>query len=256
MDRDTNNLRESRRSVPQPRLLSPKGQTRFNSEKMELEHVSSEEISDNISADDSDSFTGSESSSLDGRKRRSATRIEHFMSSSSKGNKSLPKPKSLYSGPVIRGAFNNWQAQPLIKVEQLARVLDKRPPPNFLQECIENRKCRPALKDVKEMNKRERAYYQQRVERHQSSYINPEVWGPIISAYLRKSYKHSRIVGRENFEKLSPKNIQVTFASQPISCKSQNPMKCAIYPIYTQYSPSGIDNYIFSLFVPCAKVTP
>ena len=41
------------------------------------------------------------------------------------------------------------------------------------------------------------------------SYNLPEVWGPIISSYLKENFKSTRIVGGENFELFSPKNIYV-----------------------------------------------
>ena len=52
MDRDTSNLRESRRGQPQPRLLTPKTKTRFDAENMQNREILSEEISDDLSAND------------------------------------------------------------------------------------------------------------------------------------------------------------------------------------------------------------
>ena len=52
------------------------------------------------------------------------------------------------------------------------------------------------LENVKDMNPRERAFYQTRVEAHLASYNKPEIWGPIIAEYLEKTnYRQMRIVG-------------------------------------------------------------
>ena len=59
------------------------------------------------------------------------------------------------------------------------------------------------------MRKNERAHFENMVKKHEESYADPEVWGPIIAQYLRSSYKHTRVVGSENFEKLMPKQIYV-----------------------------------------------
>ena len=40
--------------------------------------------------------------------------------------------RPFYLDPMIYGAFNNWQPQPMIRVSHLARALDKRPAPDFL----------------------------------------------------------------------------------------------------------------------------
>ena len=54
-----------------------------------------------------------------------------------------------FAEPMIYGAFNNWQPQPLIKVSDLARALDKSSVPDFLAQCREQRKCR---RDVTELS--------------------------------------------------------------------------------------------------------
>lgn len=53
------------------------------------------------------------------------------------------------ANPTIFGIFNNWQAQPMIKVDSLARVLDTKPKPDFLQMCKDANKCRKNITDPK-----------------------------------------------------------------------------------------------------------
>lgn len=112
-------------------------------------------------------------------------------------------------GPEILGAFNNWQPQPLIKVSNLARALDTRPTPDFIKECIAMKKCSPNHTTLQQMTAREKTFYFSRKEAYSDSYNLPEVWGPIISNYLKDKYKSTRIVGSENFELFSPKNVYV-----------------------------------------------
>ena len=84
-------------------------------------------------------------------------------------------------------------------MSELARVLDRAPLPDFLDQCKVMRRCRLDLDDIKNMNPRERAFYQTRVEAHLASYNKTEVWGPIIAEYLKTNYRHLRIVGCENY---------------------------------------------------------
>jgi len=69
----------------------------------------------------------------------------------------------------------------MIKVSNLARILDKRDQPNFLAQCIEMKKCRPNITRIEQMTQRERQFYESREEEHAMSYNLPEVWGPIIA---------------------------------------------------------------------------
>ena len=59
------------------------------------------------------------------------------------------------------------------------------------------------------MTAREKTFYFSQKDAYMESYNLPEVWGPIISSYLKENFKSTRIVGGENFELFSPKNIYV-----------------------------------------------
>ena len=77
----------------------------------------------------------------------------------------------------------------------MARVLNTKPPPDFLVECKEMGRCRRFLTDVDQMNQKERTFYESRIEAWELSFNSAEMWGPVIAAYLKKSYKHTRIIG-------------------------------------------------------------
>lgn len=93
----------------------------------------------------------------------------------------------------------------MIKVQNLAKVLDVRPKPDFLKEIREMKKCRAGVKVVSDMTPRERVLYEEHVSAYENSYGDCEVWGPIIAKMLNAKYKQTRIVGRECFEELFPK---------------------------------------------------
>ena len=100
----------------------------------------------------------------------------------------------------------------MIKVQNLAKVLDVRPKPDFLKEIRDMKKCRAKVEKVSDMTPRERVMYEEHVAAYETSYGDCEVWGPIIAKMLNAKYKQTRIVGRECFEELFPKQIYVAGA--------------------------------------------
>ena len=86
--------------------------------------------------------------------------------------------------------------------------------------------------------------------------------GMLYSGFFWFKRSRAPMYGMSNYllnfpTKVCPKNIQVTFASPPITCILMHiPKSTKMCYIPNIYPPSGIDNYIFSLFVPGAKVTP
>ena len=83
--------------------------------------------------------------------------------------------------------------------------------------------------------------------------------GVLYSGFFWLKNSRAPIYGMSNYllnfpTKLCPKNIQVTFASQPISCISQNPLKCAIYPIYTH--PVALTTIFFLCLCPVPRSRP
>ena len=159
-DRQTSNLRELRRATLDASLLAKKKKRRFDFERGIVIEVDSEDESQEIS---SDSSSGSQSPA-DGNADAASNMCSSRPSSNTKPQHKAPRRKTLYNGPTIYGSWNNWQPQPLIKVDVMARVLNTKPPPDFLAECKEMGKCRRFLTDVKEMNQKERTFYESRIE--------------------------------------------------------------------------------------------
>ena len=61
--------------------------------------------------------------------------------------------------PLILGNFNNWQEQPMIKVNRFAEFMDTSSGPDIFQECKELKRLRPKITSVEEMTRREREFY-------------------------------------------------------------------------------------------------
>lgn len=91
-------------------------------------------------------------------------------------------------------------------------MLDKRPPPDFIEKLIFRKKCRPYVTSLKQMKMKERLAYAKLLDEYDKSYSKSDIWGPIIAQYIKKFYKKARIVGRENFEMLYPKQIYIAGA--------------------------------------------
>lgn len=77
----------------------------------------------------------------------------------------------------------------------MARVLNTKPPPDFLAECKEMGGVWSKRTDVAELTPKERTFYESRIEAWELSFNSAEMWGPVIAAYLKQSYKQTRIVG-------------------------------------------------------------
>ena len=74
--------------------------------------------------------------------------------------------------------------------------------PDFLKIGQDLGKIRKDLKDINLMSRREKERYEALIKENYESYKKPEVWGPLIYKFLQ--YKKPQIVGKENFETLSP----------------------------------------------------
>ena len=126
-DRESSNLRELRRATLDDSLLAKKKKRKFDFEKGIVVEVDSEEESQEISS------SSSESSHSHLEDNNTLNDPSHMPSSrSGKVQQASPRRRTLYHGPTIYGAWNNWQPQPLIKVDLMARVLNTKPPPDFL----------------------------------------------------------------------------------------------------------------------------
>ena len=171
-----------------------------------------EQESDEVSEDLSDGDTSSYDFETDPDIASANSNSEKLRTSRQASEVRQPRRKILYNGPVILGQFNNWQPQPLIKVQRLARILDKSNAPDFLQQCKDERKCQPHITNVSQMKPNARLAYEAKIEAHERSYEDPVVWGPVIARYLQSNYRKTRLVGTENFLALNPKEIYVAGA--------------------------------------------
>lgn len=170
--------------------------------------IDSEDISEDLSAHDSDNLL-TESG---------------LNSSASYGSFSTPREKNMLyqpdryniSGPTILGAFNNWQQQPMVKVDKLARAIDTNPTPDIIAELkkMKNEEglplCRPEVTCKADMTRRERKHHDQREKWHEESYGRPDVWGRRVYRFFK--YKDTKVVGAENFTELRPEQIWVAGA--------------------------------------------
>ena len=108
MNRDTNLERQSNRSCLDDRLSTPP-QRKFSVIKKDFVEEDSDDISVDLSA-------------------LSASRLSEdldSMNSSEPGGFKIHQPSRFSgNGPFILGAFNNWQQQPMIRVDRLAKAID------------------------------------------------------------------------------------------------------------------------------------
>ena len=131
-DRETSNLLELRRSTLHSSLLPKNRNKKYLIEGEVKMTLDSDDVSVSLSNSSDDYNDLYDHSPLSPKKKH------HHIKQ--------PRPRvTNYTGPNIYGAFNNWQPQPLIKVSELARVLDKTPLPDFLDQCKVARRCRLQL---------------------------------------------------------------------------------------------------------------
>ena len=106
---------------------------------------------------------------------------------------------------MISGNFNNWQEQPMIKVNNYAEAQDTAPPPDIIAECKAMKRLRQRITSVDEMTHREREFYESRVEYARLRYHKMEIWGKIIKQNLK--FKNPLLLGLKHAMEQSPKQL-------------------------------------------------
>ena len=98
----------------------------------------------------------------------------------------------------------------MIKINQIAEALEENDLPDFYDECKRANRLRKWITKVEEMNTGERRFFESRIRHHKQRYNQPNVWAHLIIKILR--YKQTVLVGRENFQNMTPPQIYVTAA--------------------------------------------
>ena len=128
-------------------------------------------------------------------------------SATSDGPKKQRMRADFTEAPNIYGCFNNWQPQPMIAIGKFSEGLNKEPTPDYIAELISIGKIRAKVTCLKDMSKRERGFYEERVAYHEQRFTEYRFWTKLIQNFI--VYRQPHLAGVRHLKTVNTRNIFV-----------------------------------------------
>jgi hypothetical protein len=81
----------------------------------------------------------------------------------------------------------------MIRLNRYAELMETQPGPDIYQECKALKRLRPMITSVEEMTRREKQFFEERVELSRLRFNTSEVWSRVLGGNLK--FKHPLVVG-------------------------------------------------------------